>query len=79
MSGTGVKQWLDRVLIGVVCVVMAGFGLFVLSISAAFLGFPQGYSLWARLWYPLFQPALGILMLGALVSGLWGWLMKQRS
>jgi hypothetical protein len=28
--------------------------------------------LWYLLWQPVFQPALGVLMLGALVSGLTG-------
>lgn len=77
MAKVDLKKWLDRVLIGVVGVVVAGFSLFVLSITAAFMGFPQGYALWRQLWYPLFQPALGILMLGALASGLWGWIRKR--
>lgn len=78
MTGMDLKVWLDRVLVGVVCVVVAGFSLFIMTVTAAFLGFPQGYSLWAKLWYPLFQPALGILMLGAIASGIWGWIRKQR-
>jgi hypothetical protein len=79
MSVSDWKRWLDHFLIALVFLVFAGFVWFVFSVTGAFIGIPLGYKLWLRLWLPLFQPALGILMAGALLSGVWGWLEKRHS
>lgn len=71
------RQWLNTFLVADVMVVGVAFSWFVLSVSGAFLGVPLGYNLWLKLWYPLFQPALGILMAGALISGAWGYVAKK--
>ncbi|NJK63853.1 MAG: hypothetical protein HC921_15240 [Synechococcaceae cyanobacterium SM2_3_1] len=71
------QQWLNAFLIANLFLVAFGFGWFVLSVSGAFMGIPLGYRLWSQLWYPMFQPALGILMAGALISGIWSWVAKR--
>jgi hypothetical protein len=40
-------------------------------------GIPLGLDLWYKLWEPVFTPALGILMAGALISGALGWINKR--
>ncbi len=79
MTSSDLKRWLDNFLIAIVFLVFAGFVWFVFSVTGAFVGIPLGYKLWMRLWLPLFQPALAILMAGAVVSGVWAWLEKRRS
>ena len=37
------------------------------------------YKMWYSLWDTLIQPALGVLMLGTLVSGVRGWLRSKSS
>ncbi len=78
MTSSDLKRWLDNLLIAIVFLVFAGFVWFVFSVTGAFVGIPLGYKLWMQLWLPLFQPALGILMAGAVLSGVWGWLAKRR-
>jgi TRAP-type C4-dicarboxylate transport system permease small subunit len=36
-----------------------------------------GLDLWMSLWMSVFQPSIGILMAGALVSGLSSWVTKK--
>lgn len=36
-----------------------------------------GFDTWYRLWDPVIMPAIGILMAGALVSGISSWVRKK--
>lgn len=65
--------WCDRILIIDVFVVMIGFGWFAVSLVGKSLGIPLGWEIWYQLWQPVFNPAIGILFLGAFVS----WLGKK--
>ena len=65
--------WLDRVLIADVFLVMLGFFWFAIAVVGESMGVPLGYHLWQQLWIPLFNPAIGILILGALGS----WAIKK--
>ena len=38
---------------------------------------PLGLDLWYKRWEPVFTPALGILMAGAIVSGIVSWVVKR--
>jgi uncharacterized metal-binding protein len=38
-----------------------------------------GFDLWVSLWTPVMQPALGIMMAGALISGASTWISKRFS
>ena len=65
--------WLDRVLIADVFLVLLGFFWFAIAVVGESMGVPLGYHLWQQLWIPLFNPAIGILILGALGS----WVIKK--
>ncbi len=38
---------------------------------------PLGLDLWYKLWEPVFTPAIGILMAGAIFSGAASWVAKR--
>lgn len=40
-------------------------------------GVPLGLEVWYRLWEPVIQPAMGILMAGALLTGVADWVAKR--
>ena len=61
--------WLNRLLVVDVFVVIAGFLWFAIAILGRSLGVALGLDIWHQLWMPLFSPAIGILILGAIVSG----------
>lgn len=57
------------------------FSFFWLAIAVAgrATNVPLGLDLWYKLWEPVFTPALGILMAGALLSGVISWVTKRWS
>lgn len=57
--------------------VLASFAWFAVAVVGRSLDIPLGLDLWYKLWQPLFNPAIGILMLGAIVSGVVGWLNRK--
>jgi hypothetical protein len=65
--------WFDRLLIADVFLVMFGFFWFAIALVGRYVGIPLGWEIWYKLWQPVFNPAIGILFLGALVS----WLGKK--
>lgn len=62
--------WLNRLLVIDVFVVLLGFIWFAIAVAGRYLNIPLGFDLWYRLWIPVFNPAIGILFLGAFVT--WG-------
>ncbi|MFW6296512.1 MAG: hypothetical protein ACOC04_04910 [Halothece sp.] len=62
--------WLDRLLVLDVFVVLLSFFWLVLAVIGRSLDIPLGLDLWYSLWEPVFTPAIGILMLGAILSGI---------
>ncbi len=40
---------------------------------------PLGLDLWYKLWEPVFTPAIGVLMAGAIFSGAASWVAKRLS
>ncbi|MFN5514740.1 MAG: hypothetical protein ACK5CA_08315 [Cyanobacteriota bacterium] len=62
--------WLNRFLVLDVFVVLFGFLWFIGALAGEAGGFSLGYDLWLQLWIPVFQPAISILILGALGNGL---------
>ena len=67
--------WLDRFLIADVFVVILSFLWFAIALVGRSLGIPLGWDIWSQLWQPVFNPAIGILFTGILLS----WLIKKVS
>ncbi|WP_017306772.1 hypothetical protein [Spirulina subsalsa] len=63
-------EWLDRLLVLDIFLVLAAFFWFAIALLGKSTGIPLGWELWYSLWEPLFTPAIGILMAGALLNGL---------
>lgn len=70
-----IVTWLNRILIADVFLVFFGFFWFAIAVIGRYLNIPLGFDLWYRLWIPVFNPAIGILFLGALVT----WLINKIS
>lgn len=57
--------------------VLLSFFWLAIAVIGHALHLPLGLELWYKLWEPVFTPAIGLLMGGALLSGLIGWLNKS--
>lgn len=57
--------------------VIFSFLWFVVALLGESFGVPLGFQLWLSLWEPVFTPALGVLMGGAVLTGLLGQLFKR--
>ncbi|MEB3260977.1 MAG: hypothetical protein VKP63_10160 [Cyanobacteriota bacterium] len=68
---------LDRLLVLDVFLVLAGALWFGLGVVLHWRGLDRVLEVFQRLWMPLFQPALGLLMLAALLSGVLGWWRRR--
>jgi hypothetical protein len=58
-------------------VVLGSFTWLAIAVVGRSAGLSLGLDLWYKLWNPVFTPALGILMGGALLSGLIGQITKR--
>ncbi|AFY38410.1 hypothetical protein Lepto7376_2112 [[Leptolyngbya] sp. PCC 7376] len=65
--------WLDRFLVADVFVVLFAFFWFAIALIGKSSGVNLGWDIWYSLWEPVFTPAIGILMLGAILS----WVVKK--
>jgi hypothetical protein len=70
-------SWLNQLLMVDVFLVLLSFFWFAIAVVGRSLGVPLGLDLWYRLWEPVFTPAIGILMAGAVLSGLISWVSKR--
>ena len=61
-------KWLNRILIFDVFLVIAGFLWFAVAVIGESTGIPLGFKLFQRLWLPLSNPAISILIAGAILS-----------
>jgi hypothetical protein len=68
-----IANWLDRLLMIDVFVVFIGFIWFLIAIIGRSFGIGLGWEIWYQLWQPLFNPAITILVMGAILS----WLIKK--
>ncbi|HIK26288.1 MAG: hypothetical protein P3X23_002250 [Thermosynechococcus sp. Uc] len=64
-----VQEVLNWLLVADTFFVLASFGWFVIALVGRSFALPLGFDLWLSLWQPLFMPAIGILMVAALISG----------
>jgi len=73
----GVRQLIDRLLVANVFVVLAGALWFALAVLLHSQGLEGPLRSFQALWQPLFTPAIGLLMAGALISGALGWWQRR--
>lgn len=70
-------DWLSTALMVDLFIVMFSFFWFVIALLGRALDIPLGFDVWYSLWEPVFTPAIGILMIGAVLSGIAGWINKR--
>lgn len=70
-------KWLNRLLVADVFLVLLSFFWLAIAVIGRGLEIPLGLDLWFQLWEPVFTPAIGILMGGAILSGMIGWVSKR--
>lgn len=79
MMKDNLLNWLNTALMWNFFFVILAFGWFAIALFGKATGVPLGLDLWHRLWEPLFTPAIGILMAGAIISGIASWVSKRFS
>lgn len=57
--------------------VLMSFAWFAIALIGHSFNINLGLNVWYRFWDPLFMPAIGILMAGAILSGLMGWITRK--
>ncbi|HBB35922.1 MAG TPA: hypothetical protein DDZ80_11130 [Cyanobacteria bacterium UBA8803] len=70
-------HWLNQFLVADVFLVLLSFFWFAIAVVGRSVGVPLGLDVWYSLWEPVFTPAIGILMAGALISGLISQITKR--
>lgn len=70
-------RWLNQFLMLDVFLVLLSFFWLAIAVVGRSIGVPLGLDLWYRLWEPVFTPAIGLLMAGALLSGLASQISKR--
>lgn len=68
-------KWLNRLLVADVFLVLFSFFWLMVAVIGEGLKVNLGLSLWYKLWEPVFTPAIGILMGGAILS----WVINKIS
>ncbi len=72
------RVWLERLWMADLLVVVGALGWLAVAAAGEATGHRWGWQLWLRLWPLLIQPALGLLMAGAIASGVWSWWQQKR-
>ncbi|MGD1859808.1 MAG: hypothetical protein ACFB0E_07540 [Leptolyngbyaceae cyanobacterium] len=72
-----VLNGLNWLLVANLFFVLASFGWFATAVVGRSLNVNLGLETWYQLWTPVFQPALGILMAGALAIGGLRWVSNK--
>ena len=71
------KRWLDRLLMLNLLAVLVGAGFFGFAVLAQLQGNQGAMDLVQRLWQPLLAPAISLLIMAALVSGILSWWQRR--
>ena len=71
------KRWIDRLLMLNVLVVFLGAGFFGIAVLAQTQGRDQPMNLFQQLWQPLFTPAISLVIMAALISGILRWWQRR--
>ncbi|KGF73699.1 hypothetical protein DO97_12835 [Neosynechococcus sphagnicola sy1] len=69
--------WLNLALVVNLFLVLGSFFWLAIAVVGHGAGVPLGLDLWYKLWEPVFTPAIGILMAGAVLSGAASWIAKR--
>ncbi|MGJ3245899.1 MAG: hypothetical protein ACFE0I_07490 [Elainellaceae cyanobacterium] len=72
-------NWLNIALMLNLFLVLVSFFWFAIAVVGRSLDVPLGLEVWYSLWDPLFTPAIGILMAGAILSGITSWVSRRLS
>jgi hypothetical protein len=72
-------SWLNLALVVNLFLVLGSFFWLAIAVVGRSAGIPLGLDFWYKLWEPVFMPEIGILMAGAIISGLGSWLSKRFS
>lgn len=70
-------NWLNLALTANLFLVLLSFFWLAIAVVGKMAGVPLGLDLWYKLWEPLFTPAIGLLMAGAIISGIVSWVNKK--
>lgn len=70
-------EWLNLFLVADVFLVLLSFVWLAVAVIGRGAGVPLGLDLWYKLWEPVFTPAIGILMGGAILSGIISQISKR--
>ncbi|ESA34176.1 hypothetical protein N836_18180 [Leptolyngbya sp. Heron Island J] len=70
-------NWLNTALTLNLFFVLFSFVWFASALVGRAANINLGFDLWYSLWEPLFMPAIGILMAGAIISGIIGWVSNR--
>ncbi|MBW4488912.1 MAG: hypothetical protein KME12_14085 [Trichocoleus desertorum ATA4-8-CV12] len=70
-------KWINLALVADLFLVLFSFFWLAIAVIGRSAGVPLGLDLWYKLWDPVFTPALGILMAGALASGAVSWISQK--
>ena len=70
-------KWLNRLLVADVFLVLFSFLWFAIAVTGRAFKLSLGLDVWYQLWEPVFTPALGILMGGAILSGILSWISRR--
>ena len=71
------KRWLDRLLMLNVLLVASGAVFFTVAVLAQSQGRDRAMDLFQQLWQPLFTPAISLLIMAALISGIVSWWQRR--
>lgn len=72
-----VLNGLNWLLVANLFFVLASFGWFTTAVVGRSVNVNLGLDVWYSLWTPVFQPAIGILMAGAIAIGVLRWLSNK--
>ncbi len=70
-------NWLNLVLVMDTFLVLLSFFWLLIALLGRAASIPLGLDIWYKLWQPIFTPALGLLMGGAIVSGVVSQIIKR--
>jgi hypothetical protein len=70
-------EWLNLALTVNLFFVLLSFFWLAIAVVGRSTGVSLGLDVWYKLWEPVMQPAIGILMAGAILSGISSWVSKR--